>query len=286
MQETAFNFKRERGIAWVCDIANFSHHLNDDKTAGAIEEFIPRFHWTARMMVEAAGGVFVKWTGDGFLAWFPASLHRDLGQPARMILNAAWHMTFLVNITRLGVDSEKAFRIRHGVVIEQDALVTIIKGVSGQTMDIVGRGIVLAFRLAGVKAAFPAIVTTKEVLELAGDVKRCHFVRWQPNVEEHLKYFKGERWGTTSLCYTSEKKTHRSSLRGVLKNAKKTLNQFENLSKTPTNPDVAFMLEFINRMEAGPTWCKETICAEYHFVRDELAASLKKIVATLEKKNN
>jgi len=34
------------------------------------------------MVVESAGGRFIKWTGDGFLAWFETPLHRELGKVA------------------------------------------------------------------------------------------------------------------------------------------------------------------------------------------------------------
>src|SRR3954452_7105082 len=40
--EENFQFERARGIVWVCDIANSTKLLNDNKTAGLIEEFLPR----------------------------------------------------------------------------------------------------------------------------------------------------------------------------------------------------------------------------------------------------
>jgi len=86
--EENFQFERARGIVWVCDIANSTKLLNDNKTAGLIEEFLPRLHWLGIAIVKAAGGTFIKWTGDGFLAWFEIPLHRDLPFRARGVMRA------------------------------------------------------------------------------------------------------------------------------------------------------------------------------------------------------
>jgi class 3 adenylate cyclase len=63
-----FTFQRSRGLVWVCDLANSTRALNDDASVDALEEFIPRLYWTSMQAVEAIGGLFVKWAGDGFLA--------------------------------------------------------------------------------------------------------------------------------------------------------------------------------------------------------------------------
>ena len=82
MKETSFTFERGRGVVWVCDIQNSSRFLNDDESVQAMEQFFPRLHWLGKVAVDAAGGRFVKWTGDGFLAWFPIELYRELGPQA------------------------------------------------------------------------------------------------------------------------------------------------------------------------------------------------------------
>jgi class 3 adenylate cyclase len=73
-----FKFSRSRGIVWVCDIVNSSKYLNDNESADDLEEFLQRSYWAAAIIVEAAGGGFIKWTGDGFLAWLETPLHREL----------------------------------------------------------------------------------------------------------------------------------------------------------------------------------------------------------------
>jgi len=284
MEETEFTFKRQRGIAWVCDIANSSRYLNDNKTAELIEEFLPRFHWTARVMVESAGGIFVKWTGDGFLAWFPAVLHRDLAQPARIVLNAAWHMSFLVNVTRLDVGVKEVFRIRHGVAIEHDALVTAMTSGSAQSVDLVGRGIVLAFRLAGVTAAkFPTIATSGEVLEVAGDFDTVNFSRWRLTSQDRLKHFKGERWGTKSLYVSIDKRTSRKSSSRLVRSSKELLHQLKNPAGTELPQDRAFLASFINRMIDGPLWGRKVVCDHHKFIMENLALPLEKAIGETEK---
>lgn len=191
-----FEFNRSRGVVWVCDLVGSSKHLNDDQIADDLEAFLPRLYWTALTIVEAAGGRFIKWTGDGFLAWFETPLHRTLGEQGAMVFNAAWHLTVLTNVTQLGLNPQRRFRIRHGVAYEQDALLIEITHPGGyKSLDIVGRAVVLAFRLAGVLADFPAIATQKELVDAsAGHLSSgLSFRKWNVSVGEKQRYFKGER---------------------------------------------------------------------------------------------
>jgi class 3 adenylate cyclase len=71
MTSREFTFQRGRGLVWVCDLEGSTKLLNDNGAVTAIEDFLPRFHWLARAVVDAFGGQFIKWNGDGFLAWFP-----------------------------------------------------------------------------------------------------------------------------------------------------------------------------------------------------------------------
>jgi len=121
-----FEFDRSRGVVWVCDVAGSSSRLNSDGGVEDTEAFLPRLYWTAALAVESAGGKFIKWTGDGFLAWFETPLHRDLGRTACRCLEAVWHLTLMVNVTQLGLAPKRRFKIRHGLAYEQDALLTKI----------------------------------------------------------------------------------------------------------------------------------------------------------------
>src|SRR6266568_5905844 len=108
-----FEARRSRGIVWVCDIESSSKYLNSNESAEALELFLQRFLFLSLIFVEAAGGGFIKWTGDGFLAWFETPLHRDLGRTVCGCLEAVWHLTVMVNVTQLGLAPKRRFKIRH-----------------------------------------------------------------------------------------------------------------------------------------------------------------------------
>jgi len=151
-----FGFGRSRGIVWVCDMPHASGFLNDNTIADAVEEFLPRLYVVANFITAAAGGKFLKWTGDGFLSWFETPLHRNLEILAKSAFWAAWQLTFLVNVTQLGVKSNRKFGVRHGLTYEHDALVLNIGHSDGHSsIDLIGRGVVLAYRLASVQLIFP-----------------------------------------------------------------------------------------------------------------------------------
>lgn len=203
----SFSFERSRGVVWVCDLAGSSRFLNDNNLAAHLEEFLPRLHWIGMTAVAAAGGHFVKWTGDGFLAWFHTPLYRDLGRQATAALEALWHLSFCVNVTQLGVTSPRKFRLQHGITYEQDALVTrITLDGSPDVFDITGRGVVLAFRLSGIPSPFPGYVAQTEATRAAREhgYDMVRFKTWRPTNEARLKYFKGETWGTKSLCQSTD----------------------------------------------------------------------------------
>ncbi len=104
-----FEGRRARGIVWVCDLASSSKYLNNNESAEALEKFLERFLYMSLVFVEAAGGKYIKWTGDGFLAWFETPLYRNAGSVASRVFNAAWYLSLLVNITQLNVKSRTKF---------------------------------------------------------------------------------------------------------------------------------------------------------------------------------
>lgn len=279
MHQDKFSFQRSRGIVWVCDLADSSKHLNEDTTAVELEEFLPRLHWLGMVVVEAAGGTFLKWTGDGFLAWFETPLHRELGEKAKELFNAIWHLTFTVNVTQLGTSPDKKFHLRHGVSYEHDALLTTITHSSEhQSLDVTGRGVVLAFRLSGVRAAFPNVVTDIQVAKAANDAgfRYINFKTWLPNSDELLRYFKGERWGTRNLAVSVDKKPRTNSIEATVKKTKNLI------SKVEMNDLALFQShEFVNRymkaMSNGPQWAKDVNEEEIRFLNDDMLGSLKQI---------
>jgi hypothetical protein len=279
-----FEFERSRGVVWVCDLSNSSRFLNEDQSADDLEQFIQRLYWTAILLVDAAGGRFIKWTGDGFIAWFETPLHRMLGERAAIVFNAVWHLTSLVNITQLGLMPHRKFKIRHGVTYEQDALLIKMTYPRGhESLDLVGRAVVLAFRLSSIPAEFPGLVTQKELVTASANYldPKVDFKKLQISVNDRLKYFKGERWGTETIYSSSQKKTRVKSLRSALKDAQEAIDAFEK-PQVEANVTEEFVERFIAKMLNGPDWCRQAIEDHGRFVEEKLLGSLKGLVSLMD----
>ena len=261
--------RRAQGLVWVGDLAKSSTHLNDDRAVDELEVFLPRLLWIAAGVVDAAGGRFLKWTGDGFLAWFDVALHRNLGERALSVLNAAWHLSFLVNVTRLGVNPQRKFRLRHGIAYEQDGLrMTLTPSTQGEFQDVIGRAVVLAFRMSGIETAFPGVVTQGTVVRAAREVHDLpyKFVKLKVNSADRLKYFKGEARGTTDLYESADRRPRRRrSLEGATRMVSQTMRKAEGQL-----PVAAYKSAFSERyqmfMQSGPEWCRLVWLEEHRFL--------------------
>lgn len=272
-----FDFNRARGVVWVCDLVGSSKFLNDNRTADSLEQFIPRLYWIASIAVEAAGGKFIKWTGDGFLAWFETPLHRDLGEKSFAAFEAAWHLTLLVNVTQLNIPTQRKFKLRHGITYEHDALLTSISHLDGhKSLDITGRAVVLAFRLSGIESSFPSIVTQRELVDASNGFAAfpIDFKRWNLNQADKLRYFKGESWGINSIYASGERRYKKRSTSAVLAAGAKAIAAAE--GKVPPKYKAT---EFANRFSAGllngPDWCKAVTDEWARYLSDELLGALK-----------
>lgn len=278
-----FAGRRSRGVVWVCDIASSSKYLNSDDSAEALETFLQLFLFLAIIFVEAAGGTFIKWTGDGFLAWFETPLHRDVGDAARRVFNAAWYLSFYVNVTQLCVQSPAKFKIRHAVTLEHDALVVDLAYSDKNATDVLGRAVVLAFRLSSIKAEFPSIVTNGELLRLANNVATIQFAKLKLSREDRLKYFKDETWGTSNIFVSGGKaRRHSAGLKTLIKRTKKLVDNIEsgNVDSKRKEFVTRVVLETIN----GPEWCREVRKVLDDFCKNDLLGSLKQIVPIIEEK--
>lgn len=277
MEPPEFFFERSRGIVWVCDVESSSAYLNADGSAGALEMFLPRLHWIASVFVEAAGGTFIKWTGDGFLAWFPAQLHRDIGDRASDALTALYHLTVFTNVTQLGVDANPKFRLRHGVTAEHDALLTkIVRAGKLDSLDVMGRAVVLAFRLSGMKAKFPGVTISSDVHDAYSSISggTIHFKKWLVSSEDRLKYFKGEKWGTSHLYRASDKPSRKKSRQTVIRQAEKAIALAE--TPTKTRGKVHAMWDRIDSaLRQGPDWSHQAMADYLGFIKTELLGGLK-----------
>src|ERR1700738_3679858 len=165
-----YDSRRSRGLVWVCDVAGSSRLLNRNDSASAVEEFLQRLLYLSLLTVNSGGGLFVKWTGDGFLAFYEAPLDRDIGELANLIFHSAVTLSLFVNVTQLCSPPKERIRVRHAVTYEKDAvLIDLTHSGDMKSKDVLGRSVVAAFRLSGIECGFPGIVTHREVLKAVND---------------------------------------------------------------------------------------------------------------------
>jgi len=258
--ENTFGFTRERGVVWVCDIANSTSFLNNNSTAAQIETYLPRLHWFGVQIVQSLGGK-LKWTGDGFMAWFPVTLHRSLKDMVPAILHSIEFLTILNNVSRLALPADsKKFRLRHGVTIEHDGLVMSIDNSLPTSLDVIGRSVVLAFRLSGIRTAFPNVVVTREVLDAARGHPSCRikFAKLKVSKLDRDKYFKGEKWGTQSLFHSVDRPPRKRSLDRTIGSTKRVIKVVENVEEE----DSSYMKSgsaFALAVQNGPSWAQEAM---------------------------
>ncbi len=278
-----FGGRRSRGIVWVCDIASSSKYLNNNDSAAALEMFLQRFLFISLIFVEASGGTFVKWTGDGFLAWFETPLLREAGDIASRVFNAAWNLTLYVNVSQLGVKAPAKFKIRHAVTFEHDALVLDLEYSDKNATDVLGRAVVLAFRLSSIKSGFPSIVTQGELIKVTEDTSTVKFRKLRFSKEEKLKYFKDEPWGTSDVFASCEGGRNKLSLNTLLKRTKKIIDEAE--GKQPfASSHRGFVEKVVLELSNGPDWCRDVQTTLSKFTREGLLGSLKAIVPILEER--
>ncbi len=272
-EKSPIKFRRARGIVWVCDLVKSSNSLNDNESVDDIEKFIPRLYFVSKLIVETYGGIFLKWTGDGFLAFFELELDRHKEATALKVFDAAWHLTFMSNVTQLGLKPKRKFKIRHGITYEKDALLMKIQNGS---LDIIGRAVVLAFRLSGIQADFPSIVTVNELVASQSN----EFIKWRPTADEKLKFFKGESFGVNTVLISKKlgQKSNKKISR-VIADSEKAISFVESTEPLP-NRD---LVRFVEKMSSGPGWCKSIIKEEADFIKNDLLANLKSTVGFLKK---
>lgn len=277
-----FKFERKKGIVWVCDVIKSSSYLNSNDTVEDIEEYLPRLYWTANNLVNSFGGIFIKWTGDGFLAWFDVDLDRNKKKIAEKVFKAAWHLTFLNNVTQLGVKPQTKFGIRHGVTYEKDGLLFEIQEHGGNhSLDLIGRGVVLAFRLSGIQAKFPSIVTEKEIV--SENLSCYKFINWNPSENDILKFFKGETLGVEEIMISSEKasENYSENIEDLINKLNKLIDEVDNNISTDKEIEES-LFKFLELMKNGPDWCRDVANLELEFNR-EMLELLKETKTVLKK---
>lgn len=248
-----FLYARQRGVVWVCDLAQSTSYLNTNANADVLEDFLPRLHAVGKTVVNLAGGRIFKWTGDGFLGWFPLELERTLPDRAWSVFEAIWYLSVLVQRTRLGCpEISPAFKIRHGVTYEPDGVIYHMPDLGIQAVEILGRAVSLAFRLSSVPASFPNFVAQARVLNEAmqiGDLP-IHYEEWRPSDEELLKHFKGEKVGTGDLVRATNKQPQPPFTEAAaVKRARSFIKKIDD-AKFPGS----FASQFVAALRQGPDW--------------------------------
>lgn len=270
---------RDRGVIWVCDISKSSSYINSDDLAEAFEAFLPRLHWVSSLAIDALGGEFIQWTGDGFIAWFPLEVERLLGRTCNRLLEAIWHFSAFVNITQLCVETPRPFRIRHGLTYEPDALVTrTTHQTSGHVSKIIsGRNVVLAFRLSGVESDFPNVATQSRVEQVVS-TRTKHLVnlrRWELTGDQRLKYFKGEKLGTAGLFVSGRAKLKPPRADAWAERAESLIARADS-RRRPAADEPGFIDNFFSHLADSDdhAWCRESLDAYVDFARDGIGGSL------------
>ena len=170
------------------------------------------------------------------------------------------------------------------MTIEHDALVTQVRDGDDEYRDLLGRAVVLAFRLSGAPASFPGVVTQKEVLDAAKSHQKIPFgfKRWKLKEEERLKYFKGERWGTGSVYVSAETAPRARKLETVIASAKKAIERAPNPAQEVTDSQ-ARAQKFLGMLLEGPEWSRDASTDYVRFVREGMLGSVESIVRKLER---
>jgi class 3 adenylate cyclase len=277
---SALTVHRDRGVLWVCDISRSSSYINSDDLAEHIEAFLPRLHWVSSLAINAIHGELIQWTGDGFIAWFPLEVERQLGRTCNRILEAIWHFSAFINITQLCVECPRPFRIRHGLTYEPDALVTKTTHQDGHVSKIIsGRNVVLAFRLSGVESDFPNVATQVKIVQSlsARSKNLMNFKRWTLKGDQLLKYFKGERPGTAGLYVTGRPKLSQSRADTWITRAESLLARAE-AGRQRTPVDNTFVENFFPDLARSKdqAWCEESLDRYVRFLKEDMIGSLQK----------
>jgi class 3 adenylate cyclase len=283
---SSLTVQRGRGVIWVCDISHSSSFINSDELAEHIEAFLPRLHWVSSLAIQAVQGEPIRWTGDGFIAWFPLEVERQLGRTCNQVMEAIWHFTAFINITQLCVNSPRPFRIRHGVTYEPDALVTLTTHQDGHvSKTISGRNVVLAFRLSGVEADFPNVATQQKIVQALSTRTRnlVNLRRWTLTKDQLLKFFKGEKLGTNNLYVSGRPKIGQPRPDTWITRAENLLTRAES-GRNRAPAESTFIENFFPDLvrSNGQDWCEESLDTYVRFLKENMLGPLQKALDVID----
>jgi hypothetical protein len=201
-------------------------------------------------------------------------LHRDINQIIASALEAIWHLSFTVNVTQLKSQGAAKITLRHGLTYEHDALITELTHKNGhRSIDIIGRAVVLAFRLSSISAHFPCVVMDATVAKAAkeGCWPHVNVKSWNPTAADVLRYFKGEKWGTRGLALSAEKRANHS-LRAIVKKSTRIIAEVEQGTSIKLS---SFSVRYTEALQSGPEWARAVLHDEAVFIKESLLGPLK-----------
>ena len=180
----------------VGDLAGFSNSYASGNPA-VVEEFIRRFYVACSVVISAAGGELVKYTGDGFLSVWPLKEDfRANSQAALVVEAAATALSVFVKFAELDLRLGLPVHLRQGITIEPNAVRVSFERRQGfGEHDYIGKMINLAFRIPSLPKSFPYIAAHKHYVEIAAMygssyIKESYRTR-QVTDEEIKTLFKG-----------------------------------------------------------------------------------------------
>ena len=119
------------------------------------------------------------------------------------------------------------FKVRHGICYEQDALLIKIGHIDHNSLDLIGRAVVLAFRLSGMQADFPGIATQKELINGKPRPIGYSWKKKRLTREDNLKYFKGEKFGANNIYVSVGKIRKLRTTHSLTRSIKHAISKFE-----------------------------------------------------------
>ena len=268
--------ERASRLVLAGDLAGFhSSYVSGNQVV--LEEMLRRFYVLSSLVVRAAGGELVKYTGDGFLAvWDMAADFRENARVALGIDYAAFVLSAFVRVSRLDLGSALPVHVRQAMTVEPAALrIGYREGAGPVRHDYVGKMINLAFRIQALPGSFPFMAAHQDFLDVAQmylpESQGLRYAKRPVSEEEVDRVFKGTVAGADSV-FTAEwgedeyidglfAKVWRRGLSSDEAQAAEEWLREDDVASPPSGAELAVrpVSEALSRMCAdGPQWMRNT----------------------------
>jgi hypothetical protein len=150
--------------------------------------------------------------------------------------------------------------------------------------------VVLAFRLSGIAAPFPGIVTHKAIVDALRESEmgvNISFAKRTLKQNEILQFLKGERWQSGAIYSSCSHKGAHRSIRTIVKDADKYLGDCVSEGRHPeTRADLAASIAFVEYMQEGPDWAKAALDKYTTWVKNDLIGALQSVCDYFKNKDD